>query len=200
VSWRGVLDNNVRDIFVGTSSDQGVTWGTGKRVAEDNWVLNGCPHSGAAMSAIGKRLFLAWHTVRENQNKLYLSYSDDGGATFSGRIDASQAVVDPNHPFLLSMGDRVAMVFQGREAAGGGWGKIQAWYREFDAKGQLSPIERIGNVAGSVSYPTLTVEQPGRLFVAWTEPREEEKVVVLSRGRRVAAITGAAKQGASRGQ
>lgn len=185
LTWRSVGDNNVRDIYVASSTDEGKTWGAGKRVAEDNWVLNGCPHSGAALATMGKRLFLTWHTVRDNRNKLYLSYSDDGGETFTHRADVSEHILDPNHPSLADMGDRVGLVFQGRNAAAqtDTWAPLEAWYREFDAQGKLSPLERLGHLEGSAAYPTLAYEAPGRLFVAWTEPHKSGKAIVLSRGR-----------------
>lgn len=188
VSWRGVVEGSVRDIFIATSSDEGVSWGQGRRVAEDNWVINGCPHSGAALASMGKRLFVAWHTIRDKQNRLYLAFSDDAGQTFSRRVDVSQGVLDPNHPYMLSLGDRISLVFQGRDAAqANGWAPVNAYYREFDSEAHPSPLQRIGRSDGSVSYPTLAVEEPGKLFVAWTETHKEEKVVVLARGRRLLA-------------
>jgi hypothetical protein len=185
VSWRGVMEGNVRDIFIATSSDEGVSWGQARRVAEDNWVINGCPHSGAALASLGKRLFVAWHTVRDKRNRLYLAFSDNAGQTFSRRIDASQGVLDPNHPYMLPFGDRISLVFQGREPAqANGWAPLDAYYREFDGEANLSSLHRIGRSEGSVSYPTLAVEEPGKLFVAWTETQKDEKVVVMARGRR----------------
>lgn len=185
VTWRGVLENNVRDVFLATSNDDGVTWAGGKRVAEDNWVLNGCPHSGGMMAALGNRLFLTWYTVREKQPKLYMIYTDDGGKTFSQRIDLSASVVDPNHPFVKTTGDKISIVFQGRDPGKDeGWGPVSAYYREIDAKGNMSALTRLGHEGGSAAYPTLAFEEPGRIFVAWTEPAKDSKVIVLSRGRR----------------
>lgn len=185
VSWRGVLENNVRDVFLATSNDDGRTFAASKRVAEDNWALNGCPHSGAALASIGNRLFLAWHTVREKNSKVYLAYTDNAGESFSPRIDISEKVLDPNHPFLLNTGDHLALVFQGRDAsAGDEWAPVDAFYRDVEANGKVSPLERLGHLGASASYPTLAYEEPGRLFAAWTEPKQDEKVIVLSRGRR----------------
>lgn len=202
VTWRGVLENNVRDIFVASSADEGATWSTATRVAEDQWVLNGCPHSGGSMASIGKRLFITWYTVRDKQPGLYLAYSDDGGKTFSRRISLSENIVDPNHPYLANTGgERISVVFQGRDPVEKqGWGPINAYYREFDAQGRLSAVERIGRAGGSVSYPTFAFEEPGRFFAAWTEPEKDRRVVVLSRGRRTASPTKSpvpAKAGAS---
>ncbi|HET8548926.1 MAG TPA: sialidase family protein [Bryobacteraceae bacterium] len=186
VSWRGVQDGNIRDIYVAASRDGGAEWGSARRVAEDNWALNGCPHSGATMATIGDRLFVSWHTVRDQQPRLYLATSDDIAQTFSSRHDLTGGeVIDPNHPVLQRAGDRLALVFQGRATREKeGWGPIGAYYREIDAEGRLSPLLRIANAQGSASYPTLAFEEPGRIYIAWTEPIKDERAIVLARGRR----------------
>lgn len=188
VAWRAVLDGSVRDIFVASSADEGSTWGAPVRVAEDNWVLNGCPHSGASMASIGKRLFVAWYTVREKQPALSLAYSDDGGKTFSRRIPVSEGVLDPNHPYLNAIGDGLALVFQGRPATQGqGWAPVNVYYREVDAQARLSALHTVGHAGGSASYPVFAFEEPERIYVAWTEPNKDRKAVVLSRGRRASS-------------
>jgi hypothetical protein len=194
VTWRSVLERNVRDIFLSASADGGVTWGAPVRVAEDNWVLNGCPHSGAALASIGKRLFVAWHAVRDGQAMLSLAYSDDGGQTFSRRIALSEGVLDPNHPFLQRVGDRLGLVFQGRPAGKQqGWAPVSVYYREVDADARLTPLQSVGRAAASASYPVFAYEEPERLFVAWTEANNGGKAIVMARGRRtVAAAAGSA--------
>lgn len=185
LSWRGVLENNVRDIFVAASQDGGASWGPGTRVAEDNWVLNGCPHSGAALASIGKRLFIAWHAVRDKKVTLSLAYSDDGAKTFSRRVMLAEDVLDANHPYMRSVGGKLGIVFQGRPVAKQqGWAPISVYYREADAEARLSPLQTVGQANGSASYPVFAFEEPERLFLVWTEPNKEDKVVVLARGRR----------------
>jgi hypothetical protein len=198
LTWRAVLEGNVRDIFVATSGDEGASWSPGVRVAEDNWVLNGCPHSGASMASTGKRLFIVWHAVREKLPALSLAYSDDGGKTFSRRIPVSNGVLDPNHPFLNTIGDRLALVFQGRPAGRAqGWAPVNVYYREVDAEARLSPLQTLGQAGGSASYPVFAFEEPERIYVAWTEPNKEGKAVVLSRGRRSAGIVQGVKRAAN---
>ena len=185
VAWRRVIDDNIRDIFVSTSTDAGASWKPGVRVAEDNWKLNGCPHSGAATAALGKRLFVVWTTVRDSKGRLYLAWSDDNGQTFSPRVALGDRVVDPNHSYMAPAGDRLAIVFQGREPdRNRGWGPVNTWFREVDAAGGLSALQRLGNAGASASYPALAFEDPGRIFVAWTEPAKEGHNVILVRGRR----------------
>jgi len=187
VSWRAVFANNVRDFVVATSTDGGKSWGNAVRVAEDNWSINGCPHSGSSMALLGKRLYVSWYTVRENSSEIYLAHSDDGGRTFSGRRSLSEDLLDPNHPALFEAGGKVGALFQARDPRqNNGWGKIAAYYREIDAEGRLTPLVRAGQVEGSASYPTLAWEAPGRLFVVWTESSSDGHGVVLARGRRTA--------------
>jgi hypothetical protein len=198
VSWRAVFENNVRDFVVATSHDGGQTWGKALRVAEDNWSINGCPHSGSSMAVLGKRLYVTWYTVREEHSEIYVAYSDDGGQTFSGRQSLSESLLDPNHPALFEAGGRVVALFQARDPEqNSGWGKIAAYYREIDDGGRLSPPVRVGHAGGSASYPTLVWEAPERLFVVWTESAGGKHAVVLARGRQVA---GPAKQAALAGE
>jgi hypothetical protein len=184
VSWRAVFSNNVRDFVVATSHDGGQSWQPATLVAEDNWSINGCPHSGSSMAMFGKRLYVSWYTVREKHSEIYIAYSDDDGRTFSGRQSLSENLLDPNHPALFEVGGKVVALFQARDPQeNSGWGKIAAYYREVDAASRLSPLVRVGQLAGSASYPTLVWEDPGRLFVVWTESSPDGPGIVLARGR-----------------
>jgi hypothetical protein len=132
-------------------------------------------------------LYVSWFTVRENRSEIYLATSGDGGRSFSGRQSISGDLLDPNHPALFDAGGRIAVLFQARDPqSNNGWGKLAAYYREADANGVLSPIVRVGQLSGSVAYPTLTWEEPGRLFAVWSESTNEGPIIVLSRGRRTA--------------
>ncbi|MDZ4803066.1 MAG: sialidase family protein [Bryobacteraceae bacterium] len=187
VAWRGVINDDIRDIFMATSADGGATFSKGVRVAEDNWKISGCPHSGAVLTSVQKRILATWSTVREGKAQLYAAWSDDNGRTFSARTRVADTVVDPNHPSVVSMGDRAAIVFQGRPSGkSAGWGQVNAYYREIDVAGKLSPLVRLGNAKASASYPELAYEEPGRVFVAWTEAAgdDDSHRVVLLRGRR----------------
>jgi hypothetical protein len=184
VSWRGVSHGDVRDIQVASSSDGGATWSKPTGIAEDNWHLNACPHSGASLAVIGKRLFVAWHTVREGTSQLYLARSDDGGKTFSPRNNLRGSVLDANHPSLVPHGGKIGVVFQGRDPKDNeGWGKQNAYYREIDAQGNLSELVNAGHLEGSVNYPELLYEDPDHVFVTWHENLGEQSRLVLIRGR-----------------
>lgn len=185
VGWRGIFGDNLRDPAVATSTDGGKTWGPQVRIAADNWHLNGCPHSGSSLAVLGKRIYVAWHTVRENESKLYLAWSGDGGRTFSPPTPIQGGVLDPNHPYLVARKDAIGIVFQGRDPKQDqGWGKLTAYYREIDQEGRLSPLIALGHGDSSVNYPTLIYLDPDQVFVAWNESSDKGSSVWLVRGRR----------------
>ena len=184
ISWRGVSHGDVRDIQVASSPDGGATWSKPTGIAEDDWHLNACPHSGASLAVLGKRLFVAWHTVREGSSQLYLAWSDDGGRTFSPRTNLRGTALDANHPVLVAHGNKVGVVFQGRDPNDDqGWGRQNAYYREIDAQGRMSNLMNAGHLEGSVNYPELLYEDPDHVFIAWHENTEGQSRVVMIRGR-----------------
>ena len=184
IGWRGVLNDDIRDIFVSASTDGGATFSTPTRVAEDNWRINGCPHSGPSLATMGGKLFTAWRTVTGDRGRVYIASSGDNGAHFSAKVEVDTNLHDANHPQLIALDGSVGLAFQAREASGeNGWGKYDIYFRQIGQDGSLAPLQRLRHVAGSATYPTLLFERPDHLFVAWTEGIEEGQMVVMARGR-----------------
>jgi hypothetical protein len=184
VGWRGVIGDDIRDTFVGTSTDGGATFSTPVRVAEDNWRISGCPHSGPSLATMGGKLFAAWRTVTGDRGRVYVASSSDGGAHFSAKVEADSNLLDANHPQLLALEGSVGLVFQAREASDqNSWGKLDIYFRQIDQGGALSSTQRLGHAVGSATYPMILFERPDHLFVAWTEGTEDGQKVVMARGR-----------------
>jgi hypothetical protein len=153
-------------------------------VAEDNWRINGCPHSGPSLAASGGKLFVAWRTVSGDRGRVYLASSVDNGAHFSAKVESAANLLDANHPQLLALEGSVGLVFQAREASDqNAWGKFDIYFRQIDQGGSLSAPQRLGHAVGSATYPTILFERPDHLFVAWTEGTENGQKVVMARGR-----------------
>jgi hypothetical protein len=185
VSWRQVFADNIRDIVVATSLDNGASFNKAVRVAFDNWQISGCPDTGAMMHMKGKRLYITWHSEGTVAG-IRIAWSDDGGKSFAKPLLASGRVLDTNHPaFSLSEDGRLLAVFQGRDAAEKeGWGAVRAYVVEVSDEGIISqPVGVTGNKK-SVLYPTIAAGTVGRVFVAWTESTAKGANVFLSRGRR----------------
>jgi hypothetical protein len=116
VSWRQVLPGDYRHIAVSSSSDQGKTFAAPTIVSNDEWVLKGCPVSGAALSAEADgTLRVLWYAGGDKgQRGIYRSESRDGGKTFSSRklLAASSA-----HGTPVLLRDHAAGVWQDGEGS-----------------------------------------------------------------------------------
>jgi hypothetical protein len=198
LSWRGMFPNDVRDMVVASSQDDGGSFSPGSRVAHDDWHIDGCPHAGDTMVVLNSRLFASWHTVRNNQRWLFVAWSDDHGQHFSQRINAAAGVLDADHAHFVSFGDTAGLVFQARPESGdAGWSKLHTYFRQVTGSGALLPLQDLGHASGSATYPVVTYEHPNHLFIAWTERSDTDAKVVMTRGR---SLLENSSKGAGHGQ
>jgi hypothetical protein len=198
VAWRNVTAGDVRDMRLATSTDNGATFSQPVPMAQDNWKISGCPHSGPSLLLKGKRLYAAWHSEGDGTNAgIRLTWSDDGGKTFAKPTIASASIVDTNHPMLsLSEDGRLLMVFKGRDAmAKASWGAVSPYLVEVNENGSVSmPIAIPGNKK-SIAYPALVAGTVGRVYVGWTESGQ----LMLTRARRTNSQAALKTQDESRG-
>jgi hypothetical protein len=103
-AWRHVYPGNVRDIAFTMSADGGRTFTTPLRVSEDQWVLDGCPENGPAMTVDASGVHLVWPTLLpgatpdgEPALALFYAMSRDGGRQFTKRQQLPTEGV-PRHP------------------------------------------------------------------------------------------------------
>jgi hypothetical protein len=121
-AWRHVYPGNVRDIAFTVSRDGGRTFARPGRVSEDQWILDGCPENGPAISVDEhQRVHVVWPTVvsgsdREPALALFYSSTTDG-RRFSRRQAIPISGV-PRHPQLV-MNKRAVLLIAWDEQANG---------------------------------------------------------------------------------
>lgn len=111
IGFRKVFPGGFRHIAV-VSSPKAGPFSEPVQVSDDQWQINACPVSGPAMYlSYADRLTVAWYTEgTSGQKGLYLSQSDDGGASFSPRqlVDSEAAsgtpILTENHIVWRSFG------------------------------------------------------------------------------------------------
>jgi hypothetical protein len=101
VAWRHQFRPDIRDPAVARSDDGGATFTAPVRVAADEWLIAGCPHSGPAIAVdYAGRVHVAWHTGAEGRAGLYHAVSDNSGRSFHtpsqiAGVGASSPVLAP---------------------------------------------------------------------------------------------------------
>jgi hypothetical protein len=167
LSWRGVQEGQLRELFASLSTDGGESWSVPAQVARDGWKINGCPHSGPALLTSGDRLFIAWFSAGSGTGQLYWSQAPLGTTAFESRRVLSGEVRDPNHPSLAAANGQVFAAFQGRDPVlREGWGTVRVFLTEL--RDGVSP-EALPEGSGSASYPELRSAGARNWVVAWTE-------------------------------
>ena len=188
VSWRHIFPGSIRDMVVATSRDGGETFDPPVRVAEDNWKIEGCPHSGPSLLQVEDRLYVAWFTGGgDAEPGIRLSWSDDGAASFAPAVYVSSGIVYANHPVLSQAFDgRVLLLFEGRAVGQEDeWGPVTAYVAEISDAGEVGELTAAPGNGVSITYPALAGDNQEGVFVAWTEPNGKGgSQIVMSRGRR----------------
>jgi hypothetical protein len=78
-------DADIRDFKVLRAVGAG-GFDAGRRLSDDEWKIEGCPHTGARLAETGDgALWAAWFTAGSGQAGIYAASSADDGATFSTR-------------------------------------------------------------------------------------------------------------------
>lgn len=106
-------DKQVRDMVYKKSTDNGQTFSAAKVISNDNWEINGCPHSGPSLAFANGLLHVVWFTAGGSSG-LY-----ETSAAASGFRPRSLVTASGKHPQLLALaGGKIAMVCEEQESHG----------------------------------------------------------------------------------
>lgn len=166
LSWRQVLPGDFRHIAVAASGDAGATFSKPVIVSDDEWVLKGCPVTGAALLPEDQgRLRVLWYAGGgKGEHGIYWSESEDGGQTFTPRTLVAATPARGTPVLVRDMRSQVRL---------GSWG---IW--EANDNGRVQ-IETIQLSAGKPANKALVAEH-GELPAA-TTTRDQLMVVYVTR-------------------
>ncbi len=173
VAYRDRTDDEIRDIYVSLLSDG--KWSEPKAIFNDGWKINGCPVNGPKLSAIGSSAGLAWFTGANDQPRVKVAFSDDGGLNFGDPL-----TVDEGKPL-----GRVDLFMLDENTALLSWMEMN----EQDAELRLAVIDKLRgkltsmtvselSSARSTGFPQLEVAG-GEVFLAWNEETPQGRRIKL---------------------
>jgi hypothetical protein len=112
ISWRQVLEGDLRHIAVAHSSDGGESFSEAAIVSDDQWEIHACPVSGAAMASPAPNVLeVLWYTHgNSGPPGLYFAPSMDGGKTFGPRKLLNDDMIGGT-PVLLRPQEMATAVF-----------------------------------------------------------------------------------------
>jgi hypothetical protein len=152
-------------------------WTSPRPVHVDGWKLDGCPVNGPQVDAMGDRVVLAWFTAADEQQRVYVAFSDDAGGTF-----ATPVTVDEGKPAgrvdVVMLDERTALVSWLEQTPQGA--EIRA--RRVSRDGIAEPSMKIADSATARAAGFARMARVGGdVFFAWTEQSATSKRVHVAR-------------------
>ncbi len=112
IAYRGLmksdLGQDIRDMMITTSGDDGKSFTHPVRISQDDWVIDGCPHTGPSLCSSKAGLYAMWFT-EGNGTGIYYNLRQSGDTAFSERKLISRY---GRHPQLRANNDRFIMVWE----------------------------------------------------------------------------------------
>lgn len=135
--------------------------GVARRVAEDHWAIDGCPHHGPSLAIAEGVQHAVWFTGGEARQGAFYARSTDGGRTFSAPR-ALTAGHNATRPFVAALGSRVWTVW--KEIVDGR--TVVLLSESADRGATWSAPRAIADAAGFSDHPLL-VPGGGRMHLSW---------------------------------
>lgn len=173
VLYRAIINNSIRDMVHSVSKDMGKTFSKLERISDDNWVINGCPHTGPAMTENKDGIQFTWFTGGRNAGIYYCS-SNNNGKTFSDRQMVSGP--DARHCQITSVDDAIAIVWNENYAREKfSYSMIGLEIRKENGSKPLWQF--ITPQSGYASYPVIKAIDKNSVLVAYTETIKDKDFV-----------------------
>lgn len=175
--YRGILQDSIRDMVHSVSTDGGRSFTAPQRVSPDNWVIQGCPHTGPAMTENKQGVHFAWYTGGARKGSFYTS-SADGGKSFAPSDSVSAL---GKHPQLASLpGGELVVVWDEPVAVGGGFA-TRIGLQQRSAAGKVLGKAILTDAGQSDSYPVLATVGQSSMLVAFCRETAGKKYVAFQR-------------------
>jgi hypothetical protein len=168
-------DDDIRDFRV-LRTDGAGGFDQGRTLSDDQWKLNGCPHTGARLAQTPDgALWAAWFTAGVGQPGVYATVSTDDGETFSTRtlVNAARPGQAVRHPELGALPDGSVVVLY--ESEGDGQRALLAQTRDARTGAWQAPQQ----VVSGGLYPRWTLGG-NRAALAFTCPTQGGSQVVVA--------------------
>ena len=167
IVYRAIINDSIRDMVHSVSLDNGKTFSAPKEISHDEWVVNGCPHTGPAIAENKKGLHFSWFTGGD-QPGVYYSHSGDNGQTFSPRKTVSGG--RSRHSQIAATGNDLVTVWnenflQGKNV------NTRIGLEVSNEKGETKYHSFITPENGVALFPAIKSLDKKSVFVAYTSTR-----------------------------
>ena len=172
--YRAILNDSIRDMVHAVSTDGGNSFSSPVKISNDNWVINGCPHTGPTMAENKNGLHFAWFTAGTGTGVFY-NKSTDNGNTFSAKDSLSSR--SGRHPQVQKMPDGDIAITWDESFANGSSYNSRIGIQIRNAEGKEILKDFVTTINGSATYPVLLPLNSNSFLVAYTGSNKDKSNV-----------------------
>ena len=146
-------------------------WSKPQNLANDGWVIKGCPVNGPSVASRKSKVAVAWFTMGKKQPRVQLSFSADGGKTFDRPVllDKKEVMGRVNTKMLRNGDAIVSYVTNENE-------KRVAKIIRVSPEGRQTPLATIDSLGNSNDFPKMALVK-NKLYLTWSEQADKKSVV-----------------------
>ena len=170
VFWRNIFGKNTRDFAISNLDKGGV-----RRVTDDEWQVDGCPHHGGDIAIGSKdRLHLVWFTLGKTRQGLFYRYIQD--TQESSPISFGDFTAQASHPSIAASGKNILITW--REFDGN---NITANIMFSNDNGMTwSKQKRLADSNGAADYPVPLINNEQQMQVVWNTETEGLRILPVN--------------------
>ena len=161
VAYRAIFPGGIRDQASQVISDKGAE--PFRRVADDDWKTDACPHHGPTIAVSGTGKFhVAWYTQGSKRSGVFYANSSNQGVSYSkpSRVGAESANV--SRPYLYASGQQVWLVWKEFDGA-----KSSIHLKESSDDGVTWTVPKILTSTAGYSDHPLLLSRSNEVFLSW---------------------------------
>ena len=166
--WRNIFGVNTRDFAIANLDQGGL-----RRVTDDDWQIDACPHNGGAIAVDGKSVMhLTWFTNGSKRQGLFYKRID--GKRESQPMAIGNPATQPNHASVVAAGNTVILTW--REFDGTAY-SVQMMRSKDGGSSWAQPLRLMTSI-GAADYP-IPLADDKRMLVVWNTAAEGMRIVSL---------------------
>ncbi|MFO1474639.1 MAG: sialidase family protein [Lysobacterales bacterium] len=165
LAYRDRDENEIRDIA--TVAFDGKRWSAPRLVHADGWHMEGCPVNGPSIAADGDDVVLGWFTAANDEPRVQLARSEDGGAHFGAPLVLERGKQVDGRVAVALDGDNAWALWLREEFGGASlWlARLAPDLSRERERVKVATLKAHGIAAG---YPRLVLRD-GTAYIVWTD-------------------------------
>jgi hypothetical protein len=172
--WRHVFEPNIRDHALMVFADRDHP-GPLRRIAEDNWRIDACPHHGPAMAVAGDgSVHASWFSGGGNRKGVFYASASATDAEFSPPRPLGNSAAAISHPQILALKNRLWMAWKEFD---GDITTIQAQHSD-DSGRTWSAARTLAQTRETSDRPIL-LSNGRQAFLSWVTGAEGWRLVTV---------------------